>query len=168
MAGKNDETHRHDTTSGVQHTQDLACSTLALTIIKDALDDIERNGDRDARRWMRNPDGDYPLPLRAACNAAGQSVEAVQDEARSRLKMHLEPDDPLKHDHVDDLQVLRDHEITWISKREATERFEGVTMSMIGYRLENGIFESVLAPKDEDTSMPVRYVPLSKVRALFG
>jgi hypothetical protein len=138
---------------------------LALTVIERALDEIENEGDEEALRWVREPDTGR-LSLQAACRVAGESVRAVQDQARERLGIYLAPDDPVEHDRVDDLQTLLDHEEDWVTKKEAAELC-GVSMSSIGDRINRNIVESVLAPKGLDTEMPVRYVIVDEVQAEY-
>ena len=137
-------------------------------MIERALDDIEKEADPDALDWIADPTTGR-LPLEVACEAAGPEVNvtAVQEEARKRLEIHYADPDPLEHDEVGSLQVLVDHELTWMSKRDATERF-GVTMSMIQHRITNGTFDSVRAPKSRETDLPVRYVPLGQLEGEFA
>lgn len=165
---KNPARRYADTRGGEPHTQKRGRMQLALTVIERALDAIEDEADEDALQWISDPTTGR-LPLEDACSAAGDAanVAAVQEEARERLAIFYADDDPLEHDEVDDLQVLKDHALTWITKREGTNRF-GVTMSMIQHRLENGTFDSVRAPKSFESDLPVRYVPVRDLQQAFA
>lgn len=138
---------------------------LALTVIEEALDAIENEGDEEALRWIKEPDTGR-LTLKAACRVAGESVTAVQDEARNRLRAYLADDDPIEHDRVDDLDTLRDHSERWIRKDAAASHFD-VTASVIGGRIARGGLESVLAPKSDDSDLPCRYVLYGQARELL-
>jgi hypothetical protein len=158
--------HEVDTSKGTPHTQERARAQLALTVIEDALTAIEKDRDEESLRWVRNPDTGA-LSLTQACRACNQSVEAVQEEARSRLETYEAAGDPIEHDEVDSLDVLEEHPRHWITKSEARDRF-GVTMSQIQYRIEAGRLESVRAPKARDNALPVRYVLAAEIEEVFG
>lgn len=139
---------------------------LATRTLEAALDDIQRSADQEALAWIRDPTSGR-LSVEACCDACDYSVRGVQDEARDRLRTHYSPDDPLKKDRIDDLGALDESELDWISKSDAATLY-GVTMSVIGYRIETQKVRSVLAPKSRDSDLPVRYVPRGDLQDTLG
>jgi len=158
--------HEVNISNGTPHTQERARAQLALTTIETALTAIERDGDETSLRWIREPDTGA-LSLTQACRACNQSVEAVQEEARSRLETYEAAGDPIAHDEVGDLDVLEEHPRQWISKSDATEQL-GVTKSQLSYRIRKGELESVLAPKSRENALTVRYVLAGEVEEMYG
>jgi hypothetical protein len=150
----------------VPHTQRAAYSTLALSVIEDALDAVKDEADEEALAWIQNPHTGA-LTLSECAAATPRGVDAVQREAQRRLVTYHDEDDPIEHDEVGSLSVLDEHRIEWVSKKRAAETF-GVSLSMIQTRIETGEVQSVLAPRSEGSGYTARYVPLSSIRALFG
>lgn len=153
-------------TRSVPHTQRGAYSTLALSVIEDALDAVKDDADEEALAWIRDPHTGA-LSLSQCAAATPRGVDAVQREAERRLAVYHDEDDPIEHDEVGSLSVLAAHRIEWVSKKRAAEQF-GVSLSMIQTRIETGEVQSVLAPRSEGSGYTARYVPLSAIRALFG
>lgn len=150
----------------IPHTQDRAYRCLALTIMEKSLDEIEQDGAGDALEWIETATTGR-LSLREACSTAGVSPRAIQEEARRRLRTHQEADDPVTHDEVGSYETLEDHSYKWISKRDASERFE-TPMTTIQKHLLNSTLQSVLAPRSADSGVKRRFIPERELVALYG